>query len=493
MGALKIIEQANKEKKRNKLEECINKETVKLNKQRYVEEAEKFIQLIHGNNTGYMAFLQKQNGIATQYCVGDVTYNQLHNLTHFKDLYVSINSFYIPKRTIDCVRQINAFFVDLDYYKIPKYAKKTPEEIIAILRKKKLFKKIEPSFFVSSGGGLYIFYLIKDIPKQMVAIWSNVEKSIAEKFKEFGADMGAIDISRVLRLPGTINSKNGNVARLIYNNKSQHSWENPMEQIKRYSFKEIQEIYLPTEDFKPKVKDFKQKQEKQKTKKKSTMGKVTTLFTLKNLHYNRLLDIESIVKHRKGVMQDCRHHTLYIYIITYLHCYGDIQDAIKKTTELNDMLAYPMCGNEEQEFLDILDTAIKAYKKFVEASKEYTIDKGSFVYYIRNIANCVLYSNMGIINRLDITEIEMQKLNLKTLINATEKKRRKSICDKNRYKEKLKSEGKLSRDEQNQIKRAKIKDLLAEGLSQRKIALQLDIRVSAVNKHISYLKKNGLL
>lgn len=498
MGVLKLNNQNEQleQVKDNKLKQCLNKETIKINKSSYVEEAEKFIELIHKNNTGYMAFLQKENEIATQYMVEDITYNQLHNITHFKDLYISINSFYIPKRTTECVRQINAFWVDLDYYKIPKYAKKTPEQMIKILRKKKLFKKIEPSFFVGSGGGLYIFYLIKDMPKQMSGIWSKVELAIAEKFKDFGADMGATDISRVLRLPGTINTKNGNVARIIYNSKSQYSWENPIESIKRYSFKEIQEIYLPSKDFKSnnKVTEFKPNQKEViKQKNKITNGKVTTLFTLRNLHYKRIEDIESIVKHRKGIMKECRHHTLYIYMITNLHFDGDVENAIEKTKALNNMLAYPMDGAEEQEFIDIINTAIKAYKKFVEASKEYTIDKGSFVYYIRNTAKCVLYSNLGIINRLDITSEEMEKLKLKTLISEDEKKRRKRVYKKYKYYEKLKSEGKLSREEENQIKRAKIKDLLAEGLSQRKIALQLDISVSAVNKHITYLKKNGLL
>lgn len=388
MGALKLNNK-NEQVKDNKLKQCLNKETIKMNKAHYVEEAEKFIELIHKNNTGYMAFLQKENEIATQYMVEDITYNQLHNITHFKDLYISINSFYIPKRTTECVRQINAFWVDLDYYKIPKYAKKTPEQMIKILRKKKLFKKIEPSFFVGSGGGLYIFYLIKDMPKQMSGIWSKVELAIAEKFKEFGADMGATDISRVLRLPGTINTKNGNVAKLIYNSISQYSWENPIESIKRYSFKEIQEVYLPTKKFKPKnksnnndnVTEFKPNTKKVVTHTNNTTnGKVRTLYTLKNLHYKRIEDIESIVKHRKGIMKECRHHTLYIYMITNLHFDGDVENAIEKTKALNNMLAYPMDGAEEQEFIDIINTAIKAYKKFVEASKEYTIDKLSLIH-----------------------------------------------------------------------------------------------------------------
>ncbi|MBH8032982.1 hypothetical protein I6A86_17885 [Clostridioides difficile] len=498
MGALKLNNK-NEQVKDNKLKQCLNKETIKMNKAHYVEEAEKFIELIHKNNTGYMAFLQKENEIATQYMVEDITYNQLHNITHFKDLYISINSFYIPKRTTECVRQINAFWVDLDYYKIPKYAKKTPEQMIKILRKKKLFKKIEPSFFVGSGGGLYIFYLIKDMPKQMSGIWSKVELAIAEKFKNFGADMGATDISRVLRLPGTINTKNGNVARIIYNSKSQYSWENPIESIKRYSFKEIQKIYLPSKEFKPnksnnKVTELKSNQKEViKQKNKTTNGKVTTLFTLRNLHYNRILDIESIVKYRKGIMKECRHHTLYIYMITNLHFDGDIEHAIVKTKELNNMLAYPMIDDEEQEFIDIINTAIKAYKKFVEASKEYTIDKGSFVYYIRNTAKCVLYSNIGIINRLDITSEEMEKLKLKTLINEDEKKRRKRDYKKEKYHEKLKAEGKLTKKEQLEEVYCKIKNLRKEGFKNKQIAEVLNLPVKTLERHITYLKKEGLL
>lgn len=373
--------------------------------------------------------------------------------------------------------------------------------MIKILRKKKLFKKIEPSFFVGSGGGLYIFYLIKDMPKQMSGIWSKVELAIAEKFKEFGADMGATDISRVLRLPGTINTKNGNVAKLIYNSISQYSWENPIESIKRYSFKEIQEVYLPTKKFKPKnksnnndnVTEFKPNTKVVTHTNNTTNGKVRTLYTLKNLHYNRLEDIESIVKHRKGIMKECRHHTLYIYMITNLHFSGDIENAIEKTKALNNMLAYPMDGAEEQEFIDIRNTAIKAYKKFVEASKEYTIDKGSFVYYIRNTAKCVLYSNLGIINRLDITSDEMEKLKLKTLVDENEKKRRKSIYKKDKYREKLKQEGKLTKKEKLEEVYCKIKNLRKEGFKNKQIAEVLNLPVKTLERHITYLKKEGLL
>lgn len=501
MGELKLNNKNKQVKFNNKLKQCLDKETIKINKANYVEEAEKFIKLIHGNNTGYMAFLQKENGVGTQYMVEDITYNQLHNITHFKDLYISINSFYIPKRTIECVRQLNAFWVDLDYYNIPKYAKKTPEQMIKILRKKKLFKKVEPSFFVASGGGLYIFYLIKDIPKQMASIWSKVEISIAKKFEEFGADMGATDISRVLRLPGTINTKNGNIARIIYNSKSQYSWENPTESIKRYSFKEIQEIYLPSKDYQPnksnnnKVIEFNpNKKEVTKQNNKTTNGKVTTFFSLKNLHYKRIEDIERIVKHRKGIMKKCRHHALYIYMITNLHYDGDIENAIEKTKSLNNILAEPMIDvEEEQEFKDIIDTAIKAYKKFVDASKEYTVDKGSFVYYMRNEAKCVLYSNRGIINRLKIEPEEMEVLKLKTLINEDEKKRRKRVSQRENYHKKLKAEGKLTKKEQLEEVYCKIVNLRKEGLKNKKIAQELNLQVKTLERHITYLKKNGRL
>ena len=89
------------------------------------------------------------------------------------------------------------------------------------------------------------------------------------------------------------------------------------------------------------------------------------------------------------------------------------------------------------------------------------------------------------------------------LIGSEVKKQRKDIRNKDyyennkdyykeyfkeKYKNKLKENGKKSRDKQNDEIRAKIKDLLAEGLKQKDIAEKLNLGISTIKRHIKYLK-----
>ena len=65
--------------------------------------------------------------------------------------------------------------------------------------------------------------------------------------------------------------------------------------------------------------------------------------------------------------------------------------------------------------------------------------------------------------------------------------------DKKKYQEKLKSQGKLTEKEKISQRRAKIKDLLAEGLKQKEIYLSLNISKRTCINDIKYLKEQGLI
>ena len=104
-----------------------------------------------------------------------------------------------------------------------------------------------------------------------------------------------------------------------------------------------------------------------------------------------------------------------------------------------------------------------------------------------------LHKNITILNLLDIDDKEERALGLETIISENEYKRRQNESRKNRYKKALEEQGKLSREEQNNIIRGKIKSLLREGLIQKDIALQLNISLKTVKRHIKHMKENGLL
>ena len=79
-----------------------------------------------------------------------------------------------------------------------------------------------------------------------------------------------------------------------------------------------------------------------------------------------------------------------------------------------------------------------------------------------------------------------------TIISKNEYRRRKRIRDNQRYKEKLKLDGKTSKKEQIAQRRIKIKDLLAKGLSRKDICLQLNISIKTYKRDMQVLKEQEL-
>ena len=64
---------------------------------------------------------------------------------------------------------------------------------------------------------------------------------------------------------------------------------------------------------------------------------------------------------------------------------------------------------------------------------------------------------------------------------------------KSKYKEELKSKGNLSKKEEIEILRKKIKALKLKGLRNKEIAIDLNVNLKTLERHITFLKRNGLL
>ena len=101
------------------------------------------------------------------------------------------------------------------------------------------------------------------------------------------------------------------------------------------------------------------------------------------------------------------------------------------------------------------------------------------------------YKNETLIDLLEITEYEETQMS--TIISKSEYKRRDRVYQKNKYQRKLKSEGKISEKEKLSQRRAKIKDLLAEGLKQKDICSQLNISKDTYIRDRKYLREQGLI
>ena len=135
------------------------------------------------------------------------------------------------------------------------------------------------------------------------------------------------------------------------------------------------------------------------------------------------------------------------------------------------MFVYPLKENE------VIRATRSAEKCYLDKNKEYK------------------YKNDTLIELLEITENEEAQMS--TIISNREYKRRKRVRDneyqKNRYLEKLKLDGKVTEKEKLSQRREKIKDLLAEGLEQKDICLQLNISKRTYISDRQYLKEQGLI
>ena len=99
-----------------------------------------------------------------------------------------------------------------------------------------------PSYAVYSGRGLHLKWLLtREIPKSALKRWDLVERALLQAFldRHWAVDRKAIDRSRVLRIPGSVNSKSGTTCEVVWINWSQTA------EVHRYDFDVLADSVLP--------------------------------------------------------------------------------------------------------------------------------------------------------------------------------------------------------------------------------------------------------
>ena len=404
-------------------------QAIKINKVEYIDR-------VHGNSKGWI----------TRSCIDENGYSQWHykylelketDLTG-ENIYITLNTFYKPCRRLECIKELNFVYIDLDYYK----TKYTKEQVIMNLESN-YFNKIIPAtnYIIDSGRGLALLWSINKVPSQALPLWKAIEEYLYNQLKEFGADRQALDATRILRVPGSINSKSKTVVSII----DEYDYI--------YDLREIQKEFLP--ELKP------------KEKKKGRPKKINYVYRERSLYYARIQDITKLCELREYDLRGHREIILFLYRYYLCSFTEDVQKALGDVLELNGMFTYPLKENE------VIRATRSAEKCYLDKNKEYK------------------YKNDTLIELLEITEIE--ETYMTTIISKNEYKRRHREREKNRYLEKLKADGKIKEKDKLLQRRIKIKDLLAEGLEQKDICLRLNISKRTYIRDRKYLKEQGLI
>ncbi|MFU7517655.1 DNA-binding response regulator [Clostridium sp. HCS.1] len=395
-----------------------------------------YIDTLHQNSKGWITKAEINSG----YKQWHYKYNELLEQDFEQEnVYISVNTFYSTFRRLEYLKELKAQFIDLDIYK----TKFTKEQILMQLEEDYFNKSIPtPNLIVDSGRGLYLIWLINSVPGKALPLWKAVEEYLYSVLKRFGADRQALDPTRVLRVPGSINSKSGTYVKIIDN----------YDYI--YDLREIQREYLP---------DLEEK----KVKKKGRPRKTVFIHRERSLYYARIQDITKLCELREYDLRGHREFILFLY--RYYLCYflEDTQKALEDVLDLNRQFVSPLRETE------VIRATRSAETVYLNKNKEYK------------------YKNETLIEKLDITEDE--EIHMLTIISKREYKRRNNEYNKNKYKEKLKAAGKITKREELEKLRAKIKTLRAKGLSNKEITEHLDIPIKSLERHITYMRKNGLL
>ena len=115
-----------------------------------------------------------------------------------EDRYLTVNEFY-RWRVTDQLKSLRACYVDIDgCVDIDKPLQRLIEMELPL-----------PSFMTYSGRGMHLYWLLKPVPAKTLPTWQLVQNKLVDALLPVGADPVVKDCTRVLRLCGTINSKNG--------------------------------------------------------------------------------------------------------------------------------------------------------------------------------------------------------------------------------------------------------------------------------------------
>ncbi len=427
---------------------------------KYKEEAIKNISMLHEGDDGYIAIAAKcgTEYVQYHYKIDDLKCNIGKAISLNANIYMTPNSFFMPKRKIENIRKLNALYIDIDYYNIENLKTYDHERVLAVLENDYFGQDVpEPSFAIFTGRGLSVYWLIEPVPIKVLPLWNAIQKHFLGKLKDMGADSKSIDSARVMRLAGTINHKTGERAKLyMYDEKLV------------YTLRDLQEDYLPR--LTPYVKN-------PAYKGKGRSSKIVNFYTLYSLHYARLSDILKLQETRNGycrnndgVLQEEGQRELMCFLYRYWYCCycNDPKQALQNTLEFNQGFKKPLSNKEVEK---ITAQAEIAYAQWLLDSPNGVYKRGGYN-----------YKNETLISLLNITADEMKVLI--TIINPSEKVRRQLIKEKE---ERRNEEGLTKREQQKQDKENEIKDLVSKGYNMNQVAKELGVNRSTISRYYKSL------
>ena len=425
-----------------------------------------------------------------------------------KDCYISQNSFRSPfsnedpgsGRKVSNLQRLNALYVDIDCYKQGL----TPEQVLYFLEEDCFDHTIPlPTFVIDSGRGMYLIWKVDEDGKALTR-WQSVENYLISQCTEYGADPQASDAARILRVPGTINSKSGKPVRIMRFNNVSYSLREIIREFDvqpvRSSRKRVRPDGLPTYPYGhaterqrrlarwiatelgidlPDFTDFAETAQyistyqprinaavKQSNRKNAKTLNLGNSMSIKGLITGRMADLRRLFSRRKGA--DCgRELALFLTRLWTLDLYGDPKLALEQTLNFNAALDCPFDA---------------AYVEKATQSAE-TKHKAGQTYH---------YSTKKLISILSITEEEQKGLEYLCGYSLDARKRKRE-ANHRAYLSRLEKENKDTKQSAIHDRRQNIATLLVQGKSKVEICHTLNIASRTFDRDKAAIVAQGLI
>jgi len=250
---------------------------------------------------GYFSILAKPSGQARQESY-ELQYLPavVKALNPFIDTWITQAVFRGPNRRAVNLRDVGLLFADLDTYRAEGLRGKTPEEQVALLC---LFCGQEgipaPSIVLYSGRGLQAKWLLTGaLGPVSLFEWNQAQLALVRLLEPFAADMAARDVSRVLRVDRTVNTKSGERVRVVYVTGGIEDCP------ARYDFEDLRALLVRGQT------ETAPREERKQTKDRPALALPHEL-NLRRLNWFRLYDLRDLWALRGGVREGSRELTLF--------------------------------------------------------------------------------------------------------------------------------------------------------------------------------------
>lgn len=260
----------------------------------------------------------------------------------------------------------NVIYIDIDDFSNTDLSKPiyncTEDEIDDFLyRNYSILNEIKPNFYLMSGRGLHLYFLIKNTKNLYSQKYYNKDKRtqkeiITKLISILGGDKKCTNLNRVMRFPFSINQKYNIPTRMYYKGEHRYSYEYLLTTINKYMPKTESESETPIitqSQNKESIKNKKPYKVKSNNTKESVHSSCTDKknMGIRTLMLDRANDLESFFYHHLHDLQGRRSNFFLIYKNTISKLYPP-ELVERKMIYLNSKLDCPLPENEIRNILE---------------------------------------------------------------------------------------------------------------------------------------------